>query len=105
MKQYKKTQIEKDINDIADYYRQTKSFQKYNLIVSLIYTILILIFIFGTIITLTNSKSSIFGDKYELSRKFLCESKNKNYKDIVKTYQEAKTFIELFNGTCVLQMD
>jgi hypothetical protein len=95
-------EIKKDIHDIAEYHRQIRKIQKVNLILSAVYTFLIFLFIAGTFYSIAKSGSleSFFGDKQDLSRRFNCSSDK--YSDIVKTYQEADDFVNMFNGTCRL---
>lgn len=95
-------ETKKDIHDIAEYHRQIRKFQKINLILSVIYTFLIFCFIAGTFFSLVKSGSleSFFGDKQDLARRFNCSSDK--YSDIVKSYQEADDFANMYNGTCQL---
>lgn len=98
----RKIKFYKDVNDIADYYRKTKTSQRLNLIISVLYNLLILLFVVGTIYSVVKSGtfSSLFGDKQDLTRRFDCQSGE--VKDIVKTYTEANFFTQLYNGTCRL---
>ena len=92
----------KDINDIADYYRKTKTTQRMNLIISVLYNLLILLFIIGTIMSVIRSGSigALFGDQRDLQRRFDCVSGTTT--DLVKNYDEAHAFVQMYGGTCKL---
>jgi hypothetical protein len=90
----------KDISDIANYYRLTKATQMINLVISVVYNFLILLLIAGTIYSVFLSGTSIFGDKQDLTRRFECKSPTFN--DVVKTYEEAKAFVDMYKGNCYL---
>lgn len=92
----------KDVSDIADYYRKTKTAQRLNLIISVAYTFLILLFVIGVIYSTVKSGNinSLFGDPHDLTRRFDCASGSIN--DTVKSYSEAKSFIEIYGGSCSL---
>jgi len=92
----------KDISDIANYYRLTKATQMINLVISVMYNLLILVLISGTLysVFLSGTFSSLFGDSKEMTRRFDCQSGN--IKDVVKTYSEAKAFMDMYKGNCYL---
>lgn len=92
----------KDISDIAKYYRLTKATQMINLVISVMYNFLILLLIGGTLysVFISGTFSSIFGDKQDMTRRFDCQSGN--IKDVVKTYSEAKAFMDMYKGNCYL---
>lgn len=102
IKGIKRDALLKDIRDIANYYRLTKSTQMTNLIISVLYNLLILIFIIGTIYSVVSngSISSLFGEKADITRRFECKSSSFN--DTVKSYDEAKSFMDMYKGNCYL---
>jgi hypothetical protein len=91
-----------DIGDVADYYRKTKTTQRINLVITVIYNLLILLFIIGTIMSVINAGGidTLFGDGQDLKRRFDCQSGG--ITDTVKSYSEAKDFVDMYNGTCKL---
>jgi len=102
MIELKKKQVYQDISDIAQYYRQTRQSQRINLIISVVYNFLILLFIVGTIMAVIKSGTigSLFGDPQDLTRRFECVSGSIN--DTVKSYTEANYFKTMYGGTCTL---
>jgi hypothetical protein len=102
IKGIKRDALLKDIRDIANYYRLTKVTTIINLVISIMYNFLILMFIIGTIYSVVSNGmiSSLFGDKQDLTRRFECKSSSFN--DTVKSYDEAKSFVDLYKGNCFL---
>jgi hypothetical protein len=102
IKGMKRDELLKDIKDIANYYRLTKATTLINLVISIMYNLLILMFIIGTIYSVVSNGmiSTLFGDKTDLTRRFECKSSSFN--DTVKSYDEAKSFMDMYKGNCYL---
>jgi len=98
----KLTKFLKDISDIANYYRLTKATQMINLVISVMYNLLILVLISGTLysVFLSGTFASLFGDKQDMTRRFECKAGITT--DVVKTYEEAKAFVDMYKGNCYL---
>jgi hypothetical protein len=101
----KKDKLYNDISDMAQYYRQTRQTQRLNLIISVMYNLLILLFVVGSIMAVIKSGTlgSLFGDKLDLTRRFNCVSGEVH--DTLKSYTEANYFIQMYNGSCTLYFE
>lgn len=92
----------KSVDDIADYYRKTKTAQKVSIITNAIYLILVIagiILIFSS--SIKGGLDAMVGvDQNALTRKFYCSGGSVN--DTLKTYADAKQFLDMYGGTCDL---
>ena len=106
MKFEKSSRLERAIismETIAKYFNTTMQAQRLSLLTNAVYIILMLLFGFGMVVITTSQGGlgAVFGvDQNAVTRQFACTSPVVN--DTMTTYAEAKTFVELYKGECIV---
>lgn len=88
---------------IGDYFKQTKQSQKINLIINIISAFLMVMLIGGMFYVGISSAGGLDGlfDKATPNRYFNCSSATN--KDIIRSFDDMKIYVEIYNGTCRLE--
>lgn len=96
--------ITASIEKIGNYFKEIKESQKNSLKMTIIYFAVIIIIIAGVYVYGIVRGGGLNGimDTNAPLRKFDCT--NGQFNDTVRTYYDAKTFVEVFGGNCSLRL-
>lgn len=91
------------IHHVGEFFKEYKELNKKNVVMNIVFMVLIFGTIIGAIVysyVKTGDAAGSFWDTSMLSRRIECSSGGA--RDTVRSYQDAKMFIELFGGNCTL---